>query len=172
MDHVKGTPEERLRVLTIELKNYEDKIKAETEANQDEDRLKVLRSARDLVEFMMDEARVEMNLVPESERGERKTREIINDNVRTKFERFQTWAKENLGIVSAIAISIAGIITTVVVAGKGAVVANGQGLGAVRKALARLVKNALPILVPLINMPSTILSWGAKGLAFLAQASS
>jgi hypothetical protein len=46
-----------------------------------------------------------------------------------------------------------------------------NGLGAVGKALAKFAKAALPILAPILNMLyiSTILSWGAKGLAFLAQ---
>ena len=86
------------------------------------------------------------------------------------FERFRSWAKKNWELLALSPYQyIAGIITTVVVAGKGAVAATGKRLGAVGKALARLAKNALPILVPLINMLSTILSWGAKGLAFLAQ---
>jgi hypothetical protein len=57
----------------------------------------------------------------------------------------------------------------VVVAGKKAIVGTANGLGAVGKALARLAKNSLPILVPLINMLATVFSWGAKGLAFLAR---
>jgi threonine/homoserine efflux transporter RhtA len=64
-----------------------------------------------------------------------------------------------MGSLAAIAISFAGIITTVVVAGKRTIVGAANGLGAAGKA----------ILVPILNMLSTILSWGAKGLAFLAQ---
>jgi hypothetical protein len=69
--------------------------------------------------------------------------------------------KGKIGALAGIAISIAGIITTVVVAGKKTIVGASKGLGAVGKALAGLAKSELPILVP-------ILSWGAKGLAFLA----
>ncbi|CAB4036481.1 Hypothetical predicted protein [Paramuricea clavata] len=58
LDHVKGSPKERLIVLAIELQNYKDKLKTET----DEKRLKVFRAAKDLVESRIDEARVEMNL--------------------------------------------------------------------------------------------------------------
>ncbi|CAB4032087.1 Hypothetical predicted protein [Paramuricea clavata] len=99
-------------------KNYKDKLETET----DEERLKVFRGAKDLVESLIDEARI----VPESEEGKRKFREIIRDNVRVGFEKFRAWANENLEIVSSIVISIAGIITTVVVAGKGAVAASWQ----------------------------------------------
>ena len=47
------------------------------------------------------------------------------------------------------------------------------GLGAAGKALAKFAKAALPILVHILNMLSTVLSWGSQGscpgLAFLAQ---
>jgi hypothetical protein len=44
-----------------------------------------------------------------------------------------------------------------------------NGLGAAGKALAKFAKAALPILVHIINLLSTVLSWGGKGLAFLAR---
>jgi hypothetical protein len=93
----------------------------------------------------------------------------VEEGIRTKFERFRKWVKENLGAIAAINISIAGIITTVVVAGKKTIVGASKVLGAVGKALPGLAKSALPILVPILNLLSTILSWGAKGLAFFAQ---
>jgi hypothetical protein len=55
------------------------------------------------------------------------------------------------------------------VAGKKTIIGASKRLGAVGKALAGLAKSALPILVPILNLLSTILSWGAKGLAFLAK---
>jgi hypothetical protein len=74
-----------------------------------------------------------------------------------------------VGALAAIAISIAGIITTVVVAGKKTITGAPNGLGAAGKALAKFAKAALPILVTILNMLSTIVGWGAKGLAFLGQ---
>jgi hypothetical protein len=128
-----------------------------------------MQEGRDVAERGIDSARLEMGLQPESEEGKHRFREKIREDIRTKFERFRKWPKENLGAIAAIAISIAGIITTVVVAGKKAIVGASKGLGAVGKALAGLAKSALPILVPILNLLSTILSWGAKGLAFLAK---
>jgi hypothetical protein len=61
-------------------------------------------------------------------------REIVRETIRTKFERFRNWAKENLGALTTISISIAGIITTVVVAGKKTIVGASKGLGVVGKA--------------------------------------
>jgi hypothetical protein len=128
-----------------------------------------MQEGKDLADRGIDNAKLEMGQQPETEEGKHRLREKIREDIRTKFERFRKWAKENLGAIAAIAISIAGIITTVVVAGKKAIVGASKGLGAVGKALAGLAKSALPILVPILNLLSTILSWGAKGLAFLAQ---
>jgi hypothetical protein len=161
----KGPPEERRKYLNIQMKELDEKIEGET----DNDRRQIVQGARDVTERAIDSAELEMGQIPRSEDGKHRFREIVRENIRTKFERFRKWAKENLGAIAAIAISIAGIITTVVVAGKKTIVGASKGLGAVGKALARLAKSALPILVPILNLLSTILSWGAKGLAFLAQ---
>jgi hypothetical protein len=128
-----------------------------------------MQEGRDVAEQGIDNANLEMGRQPETEEGKHRYREIVRENIRTKFERFRKWAKENLGALTAIAISIAGIITTGVVAGKKTIVRASKGLGAVGKALGGLAKSALPILVPILNLLSTILSWGAKGLAFLVQ---
>ncbi|CAB4018045.1 Hypothetical predicted protein, partial [Paramuricea clavata] len=140
-------------------------IKKET----DDDRRQITQRAVDVAEQGIDDARLEMGQVPRSEEGKHTYKEIVRENNRTEFERFRAWAKGNMGTVAAITISIAGIITTVVVAGKKAITGAANGLGAAGKALAKFAKAALPILVPILNMLSTILSWGAKGLAFLAR---
>jgi hypothetical protein len=77
-----------------------------------------MQEGGDVDEQAIDDARLEMGLQPESEDGKHRFREIVRENIRTKFEKFRKWAKENLGEIAAIAISIAGIIATVVVAGK------------------------------------------------------
>ena len=161
----KGTPGERVKFLKIESKRLEKELETET----DPERRQVMQEGKDLADRGIDNAKLEMGQQPETEEGKHRFREKIREDIRTKFERFRKWAKENLGVISAIAISIAGIITTVVVAGKKTIVGASKGLGAVGKALAGLEKSALPILVPILNLLSTILSWGAKGLAFLAQ---
>ncbi|CAB4020653.1 Hypothetical predicted protein [Paramuricea clavata] len=161
----RGTPRERIKFLKIESKRLEKELKTDT----DPERRQVIQEGKDLADRSIDNAKLEMGQQPETEEGKHRYREIVRENIRTKFERFRKWAKENLGAIAAIAISIAEIITTVVVAGKKTIVGASKGLGAVGKALAGLAKSALPILVPILNLLSTILSWGAKGLAFLAQ---
>ena len=161
----KGPPEVRIKSLKAQKVAFKTNIELETNP----DRQHIGQRAVDVTERGIDDARLEMGQQPESEEGKHRYREIVREDIRTKFERFRKWAKENLGALTAISISIAGIITTVVVAGKKAIVGASKGLGAVGKALDGLAKSALPILVPILNLLSTILSWGAKGLAFLAQ---
>ena len=101
------------------------------------------------------------------------TLEIINDEIQendlTKLERFKQWARENLIGFSAIAISIAGIITTVVIAGRKAVKETAKGVGKVAKALFNLGKKLGPLIAPILNILATAVSWGVKGLEFLSK---
>ena len=101
------------------------------------------------------------------------TLDIINDEIQendlTKLERFKQWARENLIGFSAIAISIAGIITTVVIAGRKAVKETAKGVGTVAKALFNLGKKLGPLIAPMLNILATAVSWGVKGLEFLSK---
>ena len=101
------------------------------------------------------------------------TLDIINDEIQendlTKLERFKQWARENLVGFSAIAISIAGIITTVVIAGRKAVKETANGVGKVAKALFNLGKKLGPLIAPILNILATAVSWGVKGLKFLSK---
>ena len=144
-------------------------LKDNLEGEMDNDRRQIMQEAVDVPERAIDNAELEMGQVSRSEEGKHRYREIVRENIQTKFERFRKWAKENLGVLTAIAISIAGIITTVVVAGKKTIMGAFNGLGPAGKALAKFAKSALPIQVPILNLLSTILSWGAKGLTFLAK---
>ncbi len=81
---------------------------------------------------------------PESEEAQERLQEEAEGNDLTRFERFKRWAKENLVRVSAIAISVAGIITTVVIAGRSAVKKGAKAVGQFGKALANIAKKAAP----------------------------
>ena len=103
----------------------------------------------------------------------KETLDIINDEVQendlSRLERFKQWARENLIGFSAIAISIAGIITTVVIAGRKAVKDTAKGVGRVAKALFNLGKKLGPLIAPMLNILATAVSWGVKGLEFLSK---
>jgi hypothetical protein len=75
--------------------------------------------------------------------------------------------KEKVGLIG-VAVSVAGLITTLLVHARGAIVGTAKATSKVARALANLAKKAGPILVPILNTIATALSWGAKGIAWLA----
>ncbi len=106
---------------------------------------------------------------PESEEALSMIREEVERNDLTRFERFKRWSKENLVGVSAIAISVAGIITTVVISGRNAVKKGAKAVGQFGKALANLAKKAGPAIATILNVLAQVLTWGAKALEFLSR---
>ncbi|CAB3987952.1 Hypothetical predicted protein [Paramuricea clavata] len=86
----------------------------------------------------------------------------------SRLRRFIDWVgKEKVGL-AGIAVSTAGLITALLIHARGALVKTGKATGKVAKALANLAKKAGPILLPILNAIGTALSWGAKGVAWLA----
>ncbi len=112
---------------------------------------------------------VRANQRPESEEALSMTREEVERNDLTRFERFKRWSKENLVGVSAVAISVAGIITTVVMSGRNAVKKGAKAVGQFGKALANLAKKAGPAIATILNVLAQVLTWGAKALEFLSR---
>ncbi|CAB4019561.1 Hypothetical predicted protein [Paramuricea clavata] len=86
----------------------------------------------------------------------------------SRLRRFIDWVgKEKVGLVG-IAVSTSSLITALLIHARGAIVKTAKATGKVAKALANLAKKAGPILVPILNAVATALSWGAKGVAWLA----
>jgi hypothetical protein len=86
----------------------------------------------------------------------------------SRLRRFMKWlGKEKVGL-TGVAVSVAGLITTLIVHARGAIIGTAKATSSVAKALANIAKNAGPILVPILNAIATALSWGAKGIAWLA----
>ena len=86
----------------------------------------------------------------------------------SRLQRFKEWAKKNIVVVSALAISIAGIITTIVIGARSAIVKGAQVTSKFAKAVANIGKKLCPVLGPLLNVIAQAISWGAKGLTWLA----
>ena len=112
---------------------------------------------------------VKAGIKPESEEALSIIQEEARTNDLTRLERFKKWAKENLVGVSAVAISVAGIITTAVVAGRNAVKKGAKAVGQFGKALANLAKKAGPAIATTLNVLAQLLTWGAKALEFLSR---
>ena len=115
-----------------------------------------------IAKLQADKMRLENNERPISEEGI----QILNENAEQsdlgRLERFKKWAKENLLGLSAVAISVAGIITAIVIRARNALKQGG-------KAIANIGKNFGAVISAVLNLISQILSWGAKGIAFLAK---
>ena len=112
---------------------------------------------------------VRANQRPESEDALSMIGEETERNDLNRFERFKRWSKENLVGVSAVAISVAGIITTVVIFGRNAVKKGAKAVGQFGKALANLAKKAGPAIATILNVLAQVLTWGAKALEFLSR---
>ena len=144
------TVEDRIKALETQV-DYWESVRKETEKVVEEGspnevekaklELSKIESLEKTARLQADFERLKNNEKPIHD----ETLDIINDEIQendlTKLERFKQWARENLIGFSAIAISIAGIITTVVIAGRKAVKETAKGVGKVAKALFNLGKS-------------------------------
>ena len=175
-------PTADLRIKALETQaDYWKKVRLEAEevANSD-----------DASEFLVKKARSQASVLDSLERTARlqadnerlknnekpihdETLEIINDETQAsdlgKLERFKEWARNNLIGLSAIAITIAGIVTTVVIAGRKVVKQAARATGKLAKALVNIGKKLGPLIAPLLNLMAQAITWGAKGLEFLSR---
>jgi hypothetical protein len=87
----------------------------------------------------------------------------------TRFERFRKWSRENLLELSAVSISVAGILTAVIMSGRSALKRGAQAISKFGKAVANVVKKLGPVLSAIGTLVSKVLTFGARGILLLAQ---
>ena len=163
LDPKGATAEVRIKALEIQAEYWEKvKLEAKEVADSDdvtESEAKRARSKQALFDSLertaklqADNERLKNNEKPIHD----ETLEIINDEISTsdlgRLERFKEWAKNNLIGLSAIAITIAGIVTTVVIAGRKAVKQTARATGKLAKALVNIGKKLGPLIAPLLNL--------------------
>ncbi len=151
-----------LKVDIEHWKNLEEK-------EQDLTKKLLYKTAKELCISKKSYMEVRANQRPESEEVQEMIKDEAITNDLTRFERFKKWAKENLVGVSAVTISVAGIITTVVISGRNAVKKGAKAVGQFGKALANLAKKAGPAIATILNILAQALTWGAKALEFLSR---
>ena len=139
------------------------------EKEQDPTKKQLYKTAKELCIAKKSYMEVRANQRPESEEALSMIGEETERNDLTRFERFKKWAKENITGVSAIAISVAGIITATVMAGRNAVKKGAKAVGQFGKALVNLAKKAGPAIATILNILAQVLTWGAKALEFLSR---
>ena len=86
----------------------------------------------------------------------------------SRFRKFVKWLGEEKVGLTGVAVSTASLITALLIHARGAIIGTAKATSKVAKALANLAKKGAPILVPILNAIATALSWGAKGVAWLA----
>ena len=96
-------------------------------------------------------------------------REEAENNDLTRFERFKRWARRNLGGISVVAISVAGIITTIVMGARTVVKKVASTTGRLARALGKIAEKAGPVLGALLNLAAGILKMGAIAVSFLSE---
>ncbi len=151
--------------LQKQMRHFEDL----EEKEQDPVKKLLYETAKDFCAAKKSYMEVKTGIKPTSEIVMPMIQEEVEINDLTRFERFKRWAKENMVGVSAVAISVAGIITTVVISGRNAVKKGAKAVGQFGKALANLAKKAGPAIVTILNVLAQALSWGAKALEFLSR---
>ena len=67
-----------------------------------------------------------------------------------------------------VAISVAGIITTIVLGARNAVKRGARATSKFAKTLAKIAENAVPVIGALLNLTATVLTLGAKAVGFLS----
>ena len=122
----------------------------------------------DVCVLKADEIRLRRNQRPESEIVQSIVEEETQNNDLTRFERFKRWAKKNLAGVSVVAISVAGIITTIVMGARNAVKRGARATSKFAKTLAKVAEKAVPLIGALLNLAAKVLTLGAKAVGFLS----
>ncbi len=128
---------------------------------QDPTKKQLYKTAKELCIAKKSYMEVKPGFRPESEEVLTMIQEEAQRNDLSRFRlalrfrldlRFRKWAKENIAGVSAVAISITGIITTIVIAGRSAVKKGAKAAGQFGKALANVAKKAAPAIATILNI--------------------
>ena len=166
--YAKEEGEERIKALGIEMdlwKKESDKAKVEGENNK-----ALLYDAMcKAAELKADKIRLKLNQKPVSEEVQSMIEEETDVNDLTRLERFKNWARENIVGVSAIAISVAGIVTAAVMGARNTVEKGSKALGKFAKGISNVFKKLGPLFSALGMLISRMILAGSQGLLWLSQ---
>ena len=136
--------------------------------NSSERKAALCRQIIKLCELKEDEIRLRMNQRPETEEVQNIVKDEIQNSTLRRFQKFKEWTKKNLAGLSVVVISVAGIVTTIVMGAKNAIKRGASATGKFAKALAKVAEKAVPVIGALLNLASKLLTLGAKGINFLS----
>ena len=149
--------------LQKQLEYFQDTINKTMELRDETDDPEEFINLQERIIIALREARDRTVMQKELEEGRQAQEEDIS-----RFRKLVKWlGKEKVGL-TGVAVSTAGLITALLIHARGAIIGTAKATSKVAKALANLAKKAAPIIVPVLNAIATALSWGAKGIAWLA----
>ena len=161
------SPEDQIKTLQteVEIPFWKEKL---NESEEGSVRKKQITGIIEMMEIKSDILRIRNNQKPETDL----VKKLIKDEAETgdisRFKKFSKWAKENTFGLSAVLISAAGILTTILIAGRGAIRSGARATKNFASVLAKIAKKLAPVFGAVLNIIGSVLSLGAKGLAWLA----
>ena len=163
------SPEDQIKTLAeVEIPFWEEKLKGAEEGSDSGVRSKQIAGVVEMLEIKSDVLRIRNNQKPETDLVKKLIREEATSGDISRFKKFSKWAKENLFGLSAVVISAAGILTTILIAGRGAIRSGARAVGSFASVLAKIAKKLAPVFGAVLSIMGSVLSLGAKGLAWLA----
>ena len=124
---------------------------------------------RKAAELKADRIRLSLIERPVSEEVVSMIEEETDVNDLTRLEKFKKWARENVVGVSAVAISIAGIVTAAVMGARTTIKKGGKALGKFAKGVSKVFKKLGPLFSALGTLLSKMILVGSQGLLWLSQ---
>ena len=137
--------------------------------NSSERKAALCRQIIKLCELKEDEIRLRTNQRPKTEEVQSMVEEEAQQNDLTRFERFKQWAKRNLGGISVVAISVAGIITTIVMGARTVIKKGARATSKFARTLAKVGEKVAPVIGGLLNLAAKLLTLSADAVGFLAK---
>ena len=160
------SPEDQIKTLTeVEIPFWKEKLNQSEEGSV---RNKQIAGIIEMLEIKSDVLRIRNNQKPETDLVKKRIKEEVETGDISKLRRFSKWAKENAFGLSAVLISAAGILTTILIAGRGAIRSGARATKNFASVLAKIAKKLAPVFGAVLNLIGSVLSLGAKGLAWLA----
>ena len=166
--YAKEEGEGKIKALGLEVEHWEkesDNAKAEGKNNK----ALLYDAMRKAAELKADKIRLKLNQKPVGEEVVGMVEEETDTNYLTRLEKFKKWARENVVGVSAIAISIAGIVDTAVIGARSVVKKGGKALGKFAKGVSKVFKKLGPLFSALGTLISKMILAGSQGLLWLSQ---
>ena len=133
------SPVDQIKTLTeVEIPFWKEKL---NESEENSVRNKQITGIIEMMEVKSDIRRIRNNQKPETDLAKKLIKEEAETGDISRFKKFSKWAKENTFGLSAVLISAAGILTTILIAGRGAIRSGSRATKNFASASQRLQKN-------------------------------